>query len=497
MVLFVALTLWLSGAAMAQDLGGSVAAGIRGGITHYIGDGFATSKQRAFGSIYGEQYLSDAFSLEAAFALGELAGETGSQEFVSRVGGASLLGRFALIPGEEIRPYVAAGIEGLGIDPKDDANQGFDRSAFAVPVGGGFSFSIGENTALDLRGLYHYSFKNRLDGLRTDSDDSFITATLGLTRLFRANKDQDGDGLLDRDEKARGTNPKVADTDGDGLSDGEEALTYRTDPLKADSDGDGLSDADEIRKHKTDANKADSDGDGLSDGKEVMTHNTDAMKADTDGDGLNDGDELMTHKTDANQADSDGDGLKDGAEVNTNKTNPMMADSDGDGLSDGEEVNQYRTNPLKPDTDDGTVNDAVEVKRGTNPLVAADDIPKKEVIQVEAGAAIVLEGVVFASGSAQLTPSSEAILGKAFNTLEAYPEMQVEIQGHTDNRGNAAANMKLSQARADAVKAWLMKKGIAAERIGAKGLGQDQPIASNDTLEGRQKNRRIEFYRTK
>jgi outer membrane protein OmpA-like peptidoglycan-associated protein len=153
------------------------------------------------------------------------------------------------------------------------------------------------------------------------------------------------------------------------------------------------------------------------------------------------------------------------------------------------------------DTDKGSVNDGAELARGTNPLVAADDVakpePAKEILQVEVGKAIVLEGVVFKSGSAVITPQSEEILSKAFNTLDENSEIAVEIQGHTDNTGSRAVNTRLSLARAEAVKAWLVKKGIAAGRITAKGFGPDKPAAANDTPEGRQKNRRIEFARLK
>jgi len=470
----------LVGAAFAQDKEGTIAIGARGGITHYVGDGFDSAKQRLFGSLYGEYYLSDAFSVETAFNVGRLAGETGNQDFSTHATGLSLLARLALFSSESIRPYLTGGAEYLGLDPKSSSNLGFDRNAFASPVGGGLSLNIADNTSLDLRALYHYTFKDRVDGLKSGSEDSFISATAGLTRLFGGNPDNDGDGLLNKDEKARGTNPKIADTDGDGLMDGEEALTYRTDPLKADSDGDKLSDSDEIKKHSTNPNKADSDDDMLNDGDELMKYLSNPMKPDSDGDGLSDGDEVTKHKTDLMKNDTDGDGLQDGLEVNQHKTNPMNADSDG-----------------------GTINDGAEVARGTNPSDADDDVAKQEAmpametLKVEVGKAIVLEGVVFKSSSAAISPESGELLSKAYNTLNENSEIEVEIQGHTDNTGSRAANIKLSQARADAVKAFLVNKGIAANRMSAKGMGPDNPIADNTTLEGRQKNRRIEFARTK
>ena len=153
---------------------------------------------------------------------------------------------------------------------------------------------------------------------------------------------------------------------------------------------------------------------------------------------------------------------------------------------------------LKADTDGGSVNDGIEVARGTDPLNPADDVPpKKEELKVEVGKAIVLEGIVFATGKADISPESETNLEKAYNTLDQNPDISVEIRGYTDNVGKKAVNMKLSQSRAEAVKAWLVKKGIAADRITAKGFGPENPIADNKTKEGRAQNRRIEFFRTK
>jgi len=158
---------------------------------------------------------------------------------------------------------------------------------------------------------------------------------------------------------------------------------------------------------------------------------------------------------------------------------------------------KHKTDPLKADTDGGTVLDGAEIVRGSNALDPTDDVPKKEELKVEAGKAIILEGVQFESGKAAITPASENVLQIALNTLVQNPDIAVEIRGYTDNVGKKASNLKLSQARADAVRAWLIAQGIAPERITAKGLGQDNPISPNNTKEGKAKNRRIEFFRTK
>jgi len=495
-----AMLLLIAAGSWAQDMAGGIALGVRGGASVYSGDDFKDldpDNLEPAGSVFGEYFVSNGFSLELALNALDVSGVTANKaaDFKSRLTGMSLLGRLGP-GGQGFRPYLAGGGEYLGADPDITFDGNHDRDNFAVPAGAGLSFGLSEKLVLDFRGLYHYVLSDRIDGAKIKSaDDSYLTGTAGLSWLFSGNNDLDADGLLNAEEKSLGTNPKMADTDGDGLSDGEEVKTYRTDPLKADSDSDGLSDADEVRKHRTDPNKADSDGDSLSDKDEVTTHGTDPLKADTDGDGLSDGEEINTHKTKATAVDSDSDGLTDGDEVRTHKTNPLAADTDNDTLNDGDEVTKHKSDPNKSDTDNGSVADGAEVKRGTNPLNADDDVSKKEILKVEAGAPIILEGVVFASGSATLSPTSEGILQKALNTLEAYPNMKVEISGHTDNTGSQATNKRLSQSRADAVKTWLVTKGVAADRVRTAGYGPDKPIASNSNKEGRQKNRRIEFLR--
>jgi outer membrane protein OmpA-like peptidoglycan-associated protein len=137
----------------------------------------------------------------------------------------------------------------------------------------------------------------------------------------------------------------------------------------------------------------------------------------------------------------------------------------------------------------------VEIARGTNPLDTTDDV--KPEIKVEVGAAIVLEGVNFETGKSEITTASDSVLMLAYNTLFQNPDITVEIRGYTDNSGQKKTNLQLSQDRADAVKAWLAAKGIAGERITTMGFGAENPVAPNTTKDGRAKNRRIEFFRTK
>ncbi|MBU9419719.1 OmpA family protein [Burkholderia multivorans] len=101
--------------------------------------------------------------------------------------------------------------------------------------------------------------------------------------------------------------------------------------------------------------------------------------------------------------------------------------------------------------------------------------------------------IEFETGSATLTPQGKQILDQMAAALAKLQNRTVDIIGHTDNSGNRTSNIALSQARADAVKGYLITKGIAPQQMTTTGVGPDQPIAPNDTADGRARNRRIEF----
>lgn len=101
--------------------------------------------------------------------------------------------------------------------------------------------------------------------------------------------------------------------------------------------------------------------------------------------------------------------------------------------------------------------------------------------------------IEFETGSATLAPEGRAILDQMAGVLVTIPGKTIEIIGHTDNSGSRASNIALSQARADAVKGYLVTKGVDPRAMATMGVGPDQPIASNDTEAGRARNRRIEF----
>lgn len=106
---------------------------------------------------------------------------------------------------------------------------------------------------------------------------------------------------------------------------------------------------------------------------------------------------------------------------------------------------------------------------------------------------LVLEGVNFANNQAVLQPDSFAALDEAAATLKQWGDVRVEVAGHTDSVGKDSYNLALSQRRAEAVRQYLVGKGVAANRLFARGYGETRPVADNATEEGRYKNRRVEL----
>jgi len=452
-----------------QGLSMGMGAGATLGMTDFTNDGY---------KFFARGFLRVPFSKGLKGEIGFGLGQIGGSDYKTSI--APIEYRFLIMPfnGESFNPYLYAGIGALHYSvkqlPPNPTATTKDGWTGVVPAGIGVQIKLSDGVLFEVSGGYNYSLGKNLNAITETKNDAYLSGVVGITLVAESpNADPDKDGLTNAEEKQLGTDKKVADTDGDGLNDGDEFKKYKTDPLKADSDGDSLKDSEEVKTHKTDPNKADTDGDGLTDGDELNKYKADPLKADTDGDSLKDGEEVTKYKTD-----------------------PLKADTDGDGLKDSDEVMKYATNPLKADTDGGTVDDMTEVTRGSNPLDPADDVPKAAV-KVAVGASIVMKGVTFESGKAVLSPTSTDSLEKAYLVLSENPDVTVEIQGYTDNAGKKATNMKLSQDRANAVRTWLVNKGIAADRLTAKGFGPENPIAPNTTKEGKALNRRIEFFRTK
>jgi OOP family OmpA-OmpF porin len=192
----------------------------------------------------------------------------------------------------------------------------------------------------------------------------------------------------------------------------------------------------------------------------------------------------------------------------TNGCPPPPPDRDGDGIIDAEDAcpdvpgvktDDPKTNgcpPPPPDRDGDTVLDPDDACPDVPGLVTTD--PKTNgcpPARIEKAQIIIVEQIKFKFNSAVILPESETILLAVREILATHPEItKVRVEGHTDNKGKARYNKRLSQRRAQAVVKWLVKSGIAKKRLYSIGYGMERPIDTNDTEEGRQNNRRVEFH---
>ncbi|MES0874556.1 OmpA family protein [Sinimarinibacterium thermocellulolyticum] len=191
------------------------------------------------------------------------------------------------------------------------------------------------------------------------------------------------------------------------------------------------------------------------------------------------------------EVDSDGDGVPDSRDQcpdtpagQTVNDVGCPLDSDGDGVPD--DIDECPTTPA-----------GANVLANGCALVGDCRTPRAGE-QVDAnGCAVeqkfILKGVKFEFDSDRLTPEAKAILNDVAGTLQAYPDVEVEIEGHTDNIGTDAYNQGLSERRANTVKTYLIGRGIDAARMTPVGYGESTPIADNNTEEGREENRRVEL----
>jgi OOP family OmpA-OmpF porin len=183
------------------------------------------------------------------------------------------------------------------------------------------------------------------------------------------------------------------------------------------------------------------------------------------------------------EADNDGDGIPDAQDKCPNKAETKNGIDDEDGCpeedTDGDGILGSRDKcPDQPETKNNYKDDDG----------CPDEVPP-EVAKFTG----VIQGINFKTNSAALLKNSYPLLNRAVKVLQDFPDVKLEISGHTDDRGKADFNRDLSQKRADAVKAYFVSKGIASDRLEAVGYGLDRPIASNKTKTGRSKNRRTEF----
>ncbi len=176
-------------------------------------------------------------------------------------------------------------------------------------------------------------------------------------------------------------------------------------------------------------------------------------------------------------------------------------DTDKDGFVDTEDACPYEAGvepdgcPIRDQDNDGIpdgVDKCIDRPETHNGFEDEDGCPDEIPDEVREFSGII-QGIEFEFDSAEIRDVSKPILDRAIKVLVEYPDIRIEIVGHTDNQGTHEHNVQLSKDRAEAVKAYLVEGGISESRLETRGAGETEPLASNDTEEGRAKNRRTEF----
>jgi outer membrane protein OmpA-like peptidoglycan-associated protein len=222
------------------------------------------------------------------------------------------------------------------------------------------------------------------------------------------------------------------------------------------------------------AEPRDTDGDGIPDTRDSCINEPEDKDGYLDEDGCPD-------------TDNDADGVIDAKDKCPNEPEDLDGFQDDDGCPD-------------PDNDGDQVADIDDYCPNT-PGVRGGDRPgcpqKNALIVVTEREIRITQQIQFEFNRAVIRPGiSYRILDEVVGVLDENPKINLEVQGHTDNVGTDGYNMKLSQSRADAVRTYLVSKGVAAPRLVAKGYGFHQPIVPNTTAGNRELNRRVQFIRT-
>lgn len=323
----------------------------------------------------------------------------------------------------------------LNWNPANGAGSGYQYSTSVIPKFGA-QFHFGWNGFMAVQDDDRDGIKNDKDRCPQDAED--------------LDGFQDEDGCPD------------PDNDNDGIPDVKDKCPNDLEDKDGFEDEDGCPDLD-------------NDADGIADLKDQCPNVAEDFDGFEDTDGCPDPDNDKDGIADSldkcpNEAE-DFDGFED-------KDGCPELDNDKDGIPDlkdkcpnePEVFNNFQDDDGCPDT-----------------LKKEPDMPKQQTLQ----------GILFKSGSPEMTFESYQHLEPVIKQLKQYPEVEIEIRGHTDSYGNYNKNMQLSQMRAESVRQYMISKGIEPARLRAVGFGSSSPVADNRTAAGRSMNRRIEVIRVK
>lgn len=503
--------------------------GFHGGWSQYRGD-LGNDYYRmdmpfyGVGGLYVSRYLGSHFDVSLLATKGTVGFNRPSGHFRDDFSAATFNFRFNLLgPESFIRPYVFAG-GGVMLFDKNLVITEKKVDYIAPSCGAGLNIKMGPSVMLNFQENFLYSGDDNRDHKINNENDAYLFHMVGLTFNFGHKKDEDKDGVADRYDKCSNTPKEIAvnksgcpfDADMDGVYDYlDKCVDLAGLPSLngcPDRDNDGVADKDDECPDMKGliglSGCPDEDADGIPDYKDNCPNVKGVLALngcpDRDADGVADNDDncpdvkgLATFK---GCPDSDGDGIEDSKDMcpynkGTEATNGCP-DTDNDGIHDGidkcPKVAGSTAHSGCPDSDNDGVYDDLDKCVGIPGVASNQGCPelKKEVKQLFQKA---LQGIVFETGKAIIKPVSFPILDAIAKVMKDNTTYRLLIGGHTDNVGEDAMNMTLSQDRATAVANYLIIHGTDPLRITATGYGESVPVDTNDSEKGRARNRRVEF----
>lgn len=401
-------------------------------------------------------------------------------------------------PETKVNPYVMAGVGAV--------NEDEGKFNVQIPFGVGLYFKVSENAYVNWQSEYRYSLEDDRNNLHH-----------GLGFSFMIGGKQEMEKAIEEEKE------QLIDSDNDGLEDDIDLCPqiYGPKELKGCPDGDG----DGIPDYRDDCPNIeglvifkgcpDTDQDGVSDNDDECPNmpgvrsNNGCPENDRDQDGISDENDqcpdtrglaIYNGCPEKQEKDKDGDGVPDMEDNCPNLRGTVAAggcpDRDNDGVPDhADECPEAAGLAVMngcPDSDGDGIDDSRDKCPNTKGTVDANGCPGIE----EADLTVLetaMRAVQFDTGKATLKPGSYPVLNQIANIMNKYPNYNLVIEGHTDNVGNAANNQILSENRAKACFDYLVRKGTSSDRMSYSGYGEAQPIANNNSLTGRELNRRVEF----
>lgn len=397
--------------------------------------------------------------------------------------------------------------------PTDTPNPLLKCDGLGTRGGTGLSRSVGTQFTYGL-GFAAGVIKDRLDLLAevygyadlTGNEKNFPMEVLGALKVYLAQNSflmfGAGAGVIGNGGDHTGSptmrafigfvyEPRIGDRDGDGIRDNIDQCPDQPEDMdgfqdedgcpELDNDNDGIPDSKDkcpnvqgTWEHQGCPSEGDSDGDGVPDSQDKCPNEPEDIDGFEDDDGCP-------------ELDNDQDGIRDNLDKCPNDPEDKDGFEDSDGCPDLDNdkdriPDKLDKCPSEPETYNGVADDdgCPDAERGR--------------VMLTKGKILILDKVYFDTGKATIKPISFDILDAVAATMKGNPQLElVEIQGHADERGNDDANLRLTQARVQSVKDYLVKKGVEEQRLVAHGYGETRPLCDEHNEACWEKNRRVEF----